>query len=610
MLVGKKKIGLYKQLFPVTPQFKKYINFQTWKETSVFLIPSQKEWKNITYPYSVNSSNAKKVKTGFFEFFSGIEYNLGAEYDWVTNPESSFTYDIGRHWTEINDFNLAAGDIKYVWEKSRFSFIYLLIREDIIDGTDNAEFILNEISSWINANPVNQGPNYVCSQEISLRIINWTYVLHFYRDSKFLTDILFDKIMHSVYWQLKHVRSNINFSRIAVRNNHAITETLMLYIGGIMYPFYPESAEWKQKGKKWFEQEVAYQVYPDGTFLQFSMNYHRVLIQLFNTAFIVADKFGEEFSNIVYERAYKSLNFLFQCQEPTNGRLPNYGANDGALFFPLTSCEYRDYRPSLNTLHYLLTGINLYEDGPWIEESKFYHLDKPVRKYQKIIQLEGWIQFNDGGYYLLREKETLTFIRCGSHRDRPSQADNLHIDLWANGTNVLLDAGSYKYNASSDLVKYFMGTSSHNTVMLDDFDQMLKGKRFIWYFWTKRIKVELHETENEYIFKGSISCFRYLNKNIIHEREVRKLKNSSDWFINDVIVNKPNGKCMKQLWHPAKNLKNKFNYQISSISNNVNIYKEIGWISSNYGVKTANEYFVFSTESEKISTRLKFEILT
>ena len=30
-----------------------------------------------------------------------------------------------------------------------------------------------------------------------------------------------------------------------------------------------------------------------------------------------------------------------------NGRLPNYGANDGALFFKLNDAEYSDYRPSL-----------------------------------------------------------------------------------------------------------------------------------------------------------------------------------------------------------------------------------------------------------------------
>ena len=79
----------------------------------------------------------------------------------------------------------------------------------------------------------------------------------------------------------------------------------------------------------------------------------------------------------------------------------------------------------------------------------------------------GFHQFNLGGYYILREKDTLTFIRCGNHKDRPSQADNLHLDIWYKGENILLDGGSYKYNTSDEDIKYFMGTASHNTVMLD-----------------------------------------------------------------------------------------------------------------------------------------------
>ena len=31
------------------------------------------------------------------------------------------------------------------------------------------------------------------------------------------------------------------------------------------------------------------------------------------------------------------------------------------------------------------------------------------------------------GYYLIREPDTFTFIKCGWYKDRPSHADNLQI---------------------------------------------------------------------------------------------------------------------------------------------------------------------------------------
>ena len=90
--------------------------------------------------------------------------------------------------------------------------------------------------------------------------------MYYYKDSESLSKSLFNKIIHSIYWQIHHVYFNINFSKISVRNNHAITETLMLYISGKLFPFLPNVKKWSKKGKVWFEQEIKYQIYSDGTF--------------------------------------------------------------------------------------------------------------------------------------------------------------------------------------------------------------------------------------------------------------------------------------------------------------------------------------------------------
>ena len=80
------------------------------------------------------------------------------------------------------------------------------------------------------------------------------------------------------------------------------------------------------------------------------MNYHRVLIQLLTIAISISDKNGDKLSEDIYENAHKALNFLYQCQDEVSGWMPNYGSNDGALFFPLSNADYRDYRPQLDVL--------------------------------------------------------------------------------------------------------------------------------------------------------------------------------------------------------------------------------------------------------------------
>ena len=597
----RRKTGLLKKKYPTNPRAIHYPSFSEWKASAQpFFFPSRESLSLMKKPNTALKEAVDNILSGKIHFFGHQYFDLGADYDWVTNPDSGFRYDIQKHWTEVNDYSKEAGDIKYVWEKSRFSFLSTIVRYDYHFKEDHSLFVFRQIMDWIEKNPINQGPNYKCSQEISLRIMNWVFALYFYRNSIALTEETFSKILHSIYWQLRHVYSNINFSRITVRNNHAITETLMLYLGGLLFPFFPESKKWKTKGKKWFEQEIAYQIYEDGTYLQFSMNYHRVVVQLLTWAIRLSDIHKEKFSGIVYERAYKSLNFLYQCQEDSNGQLPNYGSNDGALFFKLSDADFRDYRPQLDALHQILCGQSLYKKS--CEDTSWYltnNSDNDRTLYPPLKKVFGIIKFPVGGFYLIREPETFTFIRCGKHKDRPAQADNLHIDIWYKGINTCPDGGSYLYNTDNSLLKYFMGTESHNTVMLGDHDQMLKGPRFVWYKWSQAMDADLNENEDTFIFNGKISCFNYIDPHIIQERTIVKYKDVPMWIVTDIIEQKPKNIFLKQLWHYFE----KYPITIET-ENDVAVIESDSWYSGYYGCKTGNRQIICETLGNTITTKI------
>jgi hypothetical protein len=239
------------------------------------------------------------------------------------------------------------------------------------------------------------------------------------------------------------------------------------------------------------------------------------------------------------------------------------------------------------------------------EDALWYGLNtKPVDSWTPS---NGIHSFLIGGYYVLRESETLTFIRCGNHKDRPSQADNLHLDVWYKGQNVLLDAGSYQYNADEETLGYFIGTVSHNTVMLNDFDQMKKGARFIWYHWSQCNNASFIETGESYIFKGKIIAFKQVSNGIMHQREMIKLKNEPKWIIKDSIVNKPPNIFVKQLWHlPLRHFPIKWT---SVDENNEEIKQEWeeGYISELYGKKERAEMIGFKTIGDKIITEFEIE---
>ena len=601
----RKRAGLLHRHYPTDVPRQRHISLADWKTLPArFFFESRETLRLPRRPTTTLRDRVARLRAGEFPYFNAGHRCIGTDYDWLTNPDSGFRYDGAAHWLDVDDFAAAAGDIKFVWEKSRFSYLHTIVRYDYHFEEDCAEWVFGEIDSWLSANPINRGPNYKCSQEISLRVLNWLWVLYYYQNSPALTEDRFQRIMHACYWQLHHVRQNIDFSRIAVRNNHAITETMLLYLGGIFFPFFPEAEKWAKAGKDWLEEEVAYQVYPDGTFLQFSHNYHRVLVQLLTWTLYLSRLNNQPLSATFLDRSRRSLDYLYQCQVEENGRLPNYGANDGALFFPLSDCAYRDYRPALNALAYYFYGQDLYTEGGWLEDRQWYTARGTTATPAALPERRAIASYSDGGYYIARNRDTLTFIRCGSHRDRPSHADNLHLDLWYKGVNYLRDAGTYKYNTDPETLTYFVGTKGHNTVQLGHHDQMRKGARFIWYDWSQATAAAWISTPEAVTFRGEIRAFGHVQSGIRHAREVRIDHSQPEWQIRDTVHHQT-GLPLRQVWNVHPDFRALFSISATTAAGSaLEAQTARHWYSSEYGERTPSEAIIFTTTESAILTTI------
>ena len=252
----KSKFSFQKLIFPSKPSDKIQVDFIKWKNNSPkFFFNGKNDIKIKKIPSRELKQNFENIRNGKFIFFGKKIMNLGIEYDWVTNPRNNYRYNINDHWSKIEDLSSINGDSKYVWEKARFCFLYDVIRYDYNFNSDQSKFVFNQIEDFIDKNPINCGPNYICSQEISLRILNWTFAIYYYKDSINLNQKIFSKIFNSIYWQLHHIYKNINFSRFSVRNNHAVTETLMLFVAGKLFPFLTMS-KWGVKGRSGLKMKL------------------------------------------------------------------------------------------------------------------------------------------------------------------------------------------------------------------------------------------------------------------------------------------------------------------------------------------------------------------
>jgi hypothetical protein len=596
-----RRSGLLAKRFPVNPPVVKSPSLESaleslkawpWQAREVFSFTRN--------PELGLEKEAKDILSGKILLFNSIPFQLQNQDDWLRHPETGFVYDNQLHWTRIPDMNSNAGDIKYVWERSRFGYFQTIMRFDYHFEKDNSEWIFSEIESWIRMNPINCGPNYRCSQEISLRILNWLGAISFYRNSPALTSARWDKIFHHMYWQAHHVRQNIHFSRIAVRNNHAITETLLLYIFGSLFPDLPGAREWAVSGKNWFEEEVLYQIYPDGSYVQFSMNYHRVVAQLLTLAFRFAEGFSDSYKPEVANRAAKTLGFLEFFQDPVSGFLSNYGANDGALFFKFSSSDFLDYRPQLEALGKALGR----KEPASLEETCWFGSGKnQLAEIPKTIT-KGFQVFPDGGFAGIRTPDSLLLFRSSRHKDRPAQGDNHHLDFWYKGQNILLDAGTFKYNSTPEDIQYFFGTASHNTARIAGMEQMKKGPRFVWLYWSQSLNLEGKEQDGNFLLEGKITAFRQIREGIFHQRKIKMSGMEPEIWVEDDFEGLK-GEEIEVIWHPGPGFFPDFQIEVRDLNNHLVFpEKKNGWYSGTYGQKKPTEYQVFRTPTSKLITRI------
>jgi hypothetical protein len=596
-----KNTGLYKIKHDVKPVKQFPLTKSEWKQqTPKFFFQSKYTLSVSKTHNTLLQQKAENILNGNYPYFNHTHYKVDTTNKWNTHPITKQILSSNKHYLIYNDFE-PGFDIKYIWELSRFCYLYDIIRYDYHYENNQDSFVINEICNWIAENPLSFGPQYISGQEIALRVLNWLFVLYYYSDSPALTEERWQTIMCSIYGQLKLIDTNLHFARKFVRNNHVLTEATALFIYSTLFPQITESKKWLQQTKQILEDEIHYQFFEDGTYLQYSTNYHRVALQVYNWAYKIAELNNNPFNPAVKKRLLTSLQFLVQCTDESNGELPNYGANDGSLFFVLNDNTYRDYRAQLQCLANTLQ-TNCFEN--FKGEDTFW-INGNTTQTNTITAIPGIHLYQDGGYCTIKNKDNFTFIKCGAYLRRPSQADNLHIDIWANGINIMRDAGSYQYNTAKQFTAYFFGTNSHNTISINQADQMEKGPRFIWFYWSDKISSKIAETENTYQFEGEIEAFKHIKKGIRHKRIVTQQKEKQEWEIIDIISNKGN-LPIQQIWHPHPEFNNHF--MISAFDEHAKpidpIFKE-GFYSNSYGQMETAVQIQFISNGNQIKTIIK-----
>jgi len=479
---------------------------------------------------------ADRILKGEIKYFAHEFHQIGFPPNWHKDPVSGIELDSTNHWSQISDDSNI--DIKFIWEPNRFSMVYTLVRAYAVSQDEKyAEAFWKLILDWAEHNPPNTGANWMDGQEISLRLMAWTFGYYQFSNSPSATPQLIAQFTQFVAAQAERIYKNIDYA-IYTRSNHTISEAFGLWLVGLLFPELKDAEKYLTLGRKLLEEEASAQIFPDGSYSMYSLNYHRFVLHIYLYAIRLGELNNSPFSDSLYSSISASIDYLSQLIDPQTGEMPVYGSNDGALVLPLNNCDFTDYRPLLQLGSYITKKQFLFESGPWDEDIFWLAGEQALtlalsRRERELLPSPFGRRAGDegdGGTYLLHNTNSKAILRCTDFRARPSHADQLHVDLWIHGQNIACDAGTYLYSVEDRRWRNGLAhTSAHNTVTVDGKDQMTMASRFTWTNWS-RGKVLKHDKN---LWQGEHDGY----KPGTHKRTVMMLDDDR-WLVIDNLVAK------------------------------------------------------------------------
>jgi len=432
------------------------------------------------------------------------------------------------HWTEYELGKAAWGveDVKFLWEPARFGWALILARAYLATNNDSyAQYFWEQVEIFLGKNLPNMGPNWASAQEVALRLICLTMAMQVFHDAPASTRDREQRLLAALYRHAARIPPTLPYAH-AQNNNHLLSEAAGIYTAGVLF----EIAVWKQQGWQFFNHALQTQIAVDGTYVQHSTNYHRLVLQLALWMRFLAKSAGTEFPALTKDRLAAATRWLLAQMDESTGRVPNLGNNDGAYILPLAGGAFDDHRPVAQAASRAFLEAPCLPPGPWDEYSLWMDLseDRTPVLPQPITS---------PAIHRLGDAHTWAMLRAVHFTGRPAHADQLHVDLWWQGQPITLDAGTFQYNASPPWDNALATTAVHNTVTVDGRDQMQRAGRFLWLDWAQAILISAEPNALTAEHNG------YRKLSILHRRQL-EWQASSHWLVIDTLL--PVGSAVRE----------------------------------------------------------------
>ena len=459
--------------------------------------------------------NADRLCDLEFSFRQARPVRFDGEIDWLYAPDGNkdWRWDLNRHaYFETLGFAFRyTGDEKY------------------------ATAFVAQLESWLRANPPRiDGPNWSSAFEVGFRINSWIWAFFLFRDAACVSEATLTRLLNGIEAHCQFLSVNLE---LHARNNHLLLEAKALLLAAMLFPQFKQASKWEKRTRHILYREIRQQVHNDGMHGELSTHYHRVisgeLLELLVLHRINNIGLPDDIQTLIrkmveYEIGYTRPDHTIpllgdSSQQDTYLRFS--AAKAGPWLFDLPHRGFARSEPDEATV-WRLARIS----APDVQVST--ENDASSQAYPV------------GGAYLMRcggERSGAMYLNidCGpfglSRDPHHGHADALSIDLFARGRSWIVDSGVYSTHADWPWRKYFRGTQSHNTVVVDGLDQsVLLDSRRVMRTATASCSRWITSPAIDY-FEGSHDGYERLAEPITHRRNIWFVRNSY-WLILDSLT--------------------------------------------------------------------------
>ena len=305
---------------------------------------------------------------------------------------------------------------------------------------------------------------------------------------------------HAVLRQLHHHQEWLARlpSHGSSANNHILAEMAGQFAASCAFPWFPESAGWREAAAGTLRRELATQTFAGGLNRELATEYHGLVLELGLAAALEGERAGRPLGRDVWDTLRRMMDALAAIVD-VRLRPPRQGDADDGHGLLLDGPSY-DRWASL-----LATGATLFGPLPWwpaVPEQRRAHRragrgSPPGRSLAAAARSAGhrcspmpaWPSCSTGKASPTSCGAGPTTARTGTCRSPPTPTPTpSRSSVRVGGVDILADPGTYCYGAEPAWRAYFRSTVAHNTLEVGGVDQSVAAGP---HLWTRQARAEL-----------------------------------------------------------------------------------------------------------------------